>query len=113
MNIHNFRDEDLRMLAGLAIDLCTDHLYFKVFKKFSPKENYWSYDCRFTHSMDCFDTYYDSFFVNSGRDNKPETYQMGWAIKKNEKFEIRPITSPLLVVHYFEEMCKKSNVAKN
>jgi hypothetical protein len=113
MKIHKFNEDDLRVLASLAIDLCTDHLYFKVFTKIIPKENYWSIDCRFTHDEEKFDEYYDSLSINSGRDNEPETYQMSWNVKKGEYFDVRPITSPFLVVFQFSEMCKKSNISMN
>lgn len=111
--VHNFNDEDLRILASLAIDLHIDHLYFKVFKVVEVRNNYWSFDCRFTHDKDCFETYYDSLHINCGAKNEPETYQMSWNTKKNEDFRINPITSPLLVVHYFEELCKKSTIQMN
>jgi hypothetical protein len=113
MEVHNFHDEDLRILASLAIDLFTDHLEFKVFKTIKPEENYWSIDCRFTYDKDKFEIYYDSLHIDCGRDNKPETYQMSWNIKKNDLFQIRPITSPLLVIHYFEELCKKEHLQQN
>jgi hypothetical protein len=108
MKIHQFDDNDLRILASLAIDLETDHLFFKVIKQIQPEDNYWSIDCRFAVSKDEIDTWYDSLHINCGRDNEPETYQMSWTIKKNDDFQRRPITSPLVVVHFFEEMCKKS-----
>jgi len=108
MKVHHFEDEDLRILASLAIDVNTDSLYFKVFKTIIPKDNYWSIDCRFTHDEECFETWYDSFHIDCGRDNTPDTYQMAWTIKKDKDFQVRPITSPLLVVHQFEVMCKKS-----
>src|SRR4051812_23097866 len=103
MEIHHFNEEDLRMMATLAIDLYTDHLFFKVFKIVDPKENYWSYDCRFAISEDEIETWYDSFHFDCGRDNNPETYQMSCTTKKNDYFLIKPITSPLVVVHFFEE----------
>ena len=110
MKVHHFQDEDLRILASFAIDLYVDHLDFKVFKVIQPKENYWSIDCRFTHDPDKFETYYDSLHINCGRDNEPATYQMSWTIKKDDDFKVRPITSPLIVVHFFEEMCKKAAI---
>lgn len=113
MQVHRFEDEDLRILASLAIDLYTDHLYFKAIRTVNPKENYWSFDCRFTHNEEKFDSYYDSLYIDCGRDNKPDTYQMCVTVKKNESFKILPITSPLLVVHYFEEMCKKVSNTMN
>ncbi len=113
MKIHNFKNEDLRILASLAIDLHVDHLFFKVFKVIDPKENYWSIDCRFTHDESCFETYYDSLNINCGRDNDPTTYQMSWTAKKNDDFKVHPIASPLIVVHYFEKMCKDSYVQMN
>ena len=60
MKVHNFNDEDLRILASLAIDLETDRLFFKVIKKIDVKDNYWSIDCRFTHNQEMFDEWYDS-----------------------------------------------------
>ena len=107
MNIHHFPDEELRTLASLAIDLDTDKLYFEVVKTIAPKANYWSFDCRFAVSKDEINTYYDSFNLNCGADNDPSTYQMSWNTMADGRFLRRPITSPLLVVHYFEEMCKK------
>lgn len=111
--IHNFQDEDLRILASLAIDLHTDHLFFKVIKIVEVENNYWSFECRFTHDKEQFDSYYDSLHINCGSKNEPETYQMSWNSKTNSEFKIKPITSPLLVVHYFEEMCKKSSIQMN
>lgn len=113
MQVHNFDDKDLRILGSLAIDLYVDHLYFKVFKVIDIKDNYWSIDCRFTHNEDCFETYYDSLHIDCGRDNDPSTYQMCVTTKKDESFAIKPITSPLVVVHYFEEMCKKASIGMN
>lgn len=113
MKVHNFNDEDLRILASLAIDLHTDHLFFKVIRKVDVKDNYWSIDCRFTHDEEKFDEWYDSFHIDCGRDNEPETYQMSWNIKKGDSFNIRPITSPLLVVFQFHELCKKNHVLMN
>jgi hypothetical protein len=113
MQVHNFEEEDLRTLASIAIDLETDHLFFKVFRIVQPKENYWSIDCRFTHDEKCFETWYDSFHLNCGRDNDPTTYQMSWTTKKGDSFKVRPITSPLVVVHYFEELCKKAAIGMN
>jgi hypothetical protein len=108
MKIHKFNDEDLRILASLAIGLETDNLFFKVVRIVNPKDNYWSFDCRFTHDEEMFDEHYDSLNINCGRDNEPETYQMSWNVKKGEYFDVRPITSPLLVVFQFSEMCKKA-----
>lgn len=113
MKVHHFEDEDLRILASLAIDLHTDHLFFKVFKIVKPKENYWSFSCRFTHDENCFETYYDSLNIDCGRDNEPATYQMSWGIMKDGNYSQRPITSPLLVVHQFEELCKKMAIKMN
>ena len=113
MKVHNFQDEDLRILASLAINLHTDHLYFKVFKTIIPNDNYWSIDCRFTHNDEKFETYYDSLHIDCGRDNEPATYQMSVTIKKNDSFEVRPISCPLVVVHYFEEICKKAAITMN
>ena len=113
MKVHNFNDEDLRILASLAIDQHTDHLFFKVIRVVNPKDNYWSIDCRFSHDEENFDDWYDSLHINCGRDNKPDTYQMSWNVKKDRYFDIRPITSPLLVVYQFNEMCKKNHVAMN
>lgn len=113
MKTHNFEDSDLRILASFAIDLYTDHLFFKVFRTFIPLENYWSIDCRFSVSEDEIETYYDSLHISSGNHNKPECYQMRWTEKKNESFKMYPITSPLVVVHYFEEMCKKQEIQMN
>ena len=111
--MHNFNDEDLRILASIAIDLHTDHLLFKVIRKIDEENNYWSIDCRFTHSEDCFDEWYDSFHINCGRDNEPETYQMSWNTKKGDRFKKMPITSPLVVVFQFHELCKKYRVLMN
>lgn len=113
MKVHYFKDEDLSILASLAIDHYTEHLLFKVFKVIQPKENYWSIDCRFTHDESCFETYYDSLHIDCGRDNDPSTYQMAWTTKRNKDFKIQPIASPLLVVHQFEQMCKNITITMN
>lgn len=109
MKVHRFDDHDLRVLATLAIDLTIDHLYYKIYRYYLPDDNYWAIECRFTHDENCFETYYDSLHINSGRDNDPTTYQMSWNTMRNGKLERRPICSPLVVVHQFEEMCKKEN----
>ncbi len=110
MKVHRFTDKDLKTLATLAIDLDVDGLPFKIVRVINPKENYWSFDVRFSHDANKLDDYYDSFQIDCGRDNEPETYQMRVTSKKNEDFKIKPITSPLLVVHYFEEMCKVATI---
>jgi hypothetical protein len=111
MKVYRFTDEDLRTLASLAIDLETDHLCFKIVRVIQPKDNYWSFDMRFSHDANKLDTYYDSFQVDCGRDNKPETYQMRVTTKKNDDFKIKPITNPLVVVHFFEEMCGRASIS--
>lgn len=113
MQIHRFAKEDLRILASLAIDLETDHLEFEVFTTTVPEENYWSISCRFAVGKEELETWYDAFVLDSGSRNEPETYQMCWFIKKREKTWIKPITSPLIVVHYFEELCKKNHLLMN
>lgn len=113
MKIHHFNNEDLRILASLAIDLHTDHLFFKCFRIVQPEENYWSLDCRFAVSEDEFETRYDSLHLSCGRDNDPSTYQMSWNYKNNHDFKVRPITSPLVVVHFLEEICKKASIKMN
>lgn len=110
MKVHRFTDKDLHDLACLAIDLDVNELPFKIVRVLRPEENYWSFDVRFSHDANKLDTYYNSFQIDCGRDNEPETYQMRCTTKKNEVFIIKPITSPLLVVHYFEEMCKKAHI---
>ena len=111
MKVHRFTDKDLQILATLAIDLDVNKLPFKIVRVIQPKENYWSFDVRFSYDANKLDDYYDSFQIDCGRDNEPETYQMRVTTKKGEDFKIKPITSPLLVVHYFEEMCKRCAVA--
>lgn len=113
MKIHHFEDADLRILASLAIDFFTDHMLFKVVRFSNVKDNYWSYDCRFAMSEEELDTKYDSLHIDCGRDNDPLTYQMSWTVKNEEQFIQKPICSPLLVVHQFEELCKKSTIQMN
>lgn len=113
MKIHHFEDADLRILGTLAIDLYVDHLDYKVVRYANEKENYWSIDVRFACSVEDLDKSYDSLHIDCGRDNDPATYQMSWTKKDGESFSQRPITSPLVVVHQFEEMCKKSAIQMN
>lgn len=113
MNIHYFEDADLRILATLAIDLYIDHLDWKVVRYSNVRENYWSIDVRFAVGQEELETNYDSLHIDCGRDNKPETYQMSWGAMRDGKFKQQPICSPLLVVHQFEELCKKSATQMN
>lgn len=113
MKIHYFEDEDLRILASLAIDFFTDDMYFKVIRYSNVADNYWSFDCRFASDEYKIETHYDSLHFDCGNKNDPSTYQMAWTIKRGDKFSQRPITSPLLVVHQFEVLCKKQAIKMN
>ena len=113
MKIHHFEDADLRILATLAIDLYIDHLDWKVIRYSNVEENYWSIDIRFAVSTDELETRYDSLHIDCGRDNEPATYQMSWTSMYDGEFKQKPITSPLVVVHQFEELCKKSAIQMN
>lgn len=113
MNVHRFPDEELRQLAILAINLEVSHLPYKVVRVVNPDDNYWSFDVRFSHDEKKLDVYYDAFHLDCGRDNQPETYQMSVIEKRGRVVKIKPITSPLVVVHYFEQMCKRARVLGN
>lgn len=113
MRVHRFKDEDLRILATLAIDLSIDNFYCEIFRQTIPEENYWEIDVRFAVSKNEINSCYDSLHIDCGRDNEPETYQMCWTSKDGEQFKVRPICSPLVVVHQFEEMCKSEKALMN
>ena len=113
MKIHSFTDADLRILGTLAIDLYVDKLYWEVVRFSNIEDNYWSIDVKFAIDKERLDTEYDSLHIDCGKDNEPATYQMSWCRQDKDGFRQRPITSPLIVVHQFEEMCKKSAVQMN
>ena len=113
MKIHHFEDADFRILGALAIDLYVDHLNWKVCRHSDERDNFWGISVRFATSEAELDTNYDAFVFDCGSKNTPETYQMCWLQYNKGEVKMRPITSPLLVVHQFEEMCKKAAIGMN